>query len=92
MKQYLLLLALMFVVGSAGMSPATVSAAENPAAKVTIEPFISTRQLRNNCRHCLVSDRPSRSASSPIGISTGHSEALINWRRSMGSAKPNWPS
>jgi competence protein ComEA len=37
MKQYLLLLALMFVVGSAGMSPAAVSAAENPAAKVTIE-------------------------------------------------------
>jgi len=37
MKPYLLLLALMFVVGSAGMSPATVSAAENPAAKVTIE-------------------------------------------------------
>ena len=37
MKQYLLLFALMFVFGSVGMSPATVSAAENPAAKVSIE-------------------------------------------------------
>ena len=37
MKQYLLLLALMFVVGSAGLSPATVSAAQNPAVKVSIE-------------------------------------------------------
>jgi competence protein ComEA len=37
MKSYLLLLALMFVVGSAGLSPATVSAAENPAAKVSVE-------------------------------------------------------
>jgi len=37
MKYYLLLLALMFVVGSAGLSPATVSAAQNPAVKVSIE-------------------------------------------------------
>ncbi len=37
MKYYLLLLALMFVFGSAGLSPATVSAAENPAAKVSLE-------------------------------------------------------
>ena len=37
MKSYRLLLALMFVVGVAGLSPATVSAAEPPAAKVTVE-------------------------------------------------------
>ena len=37
MKNYLLLLALMFVFGFVGLSPATVSAAENPAAKVSIE-------------------------------------------------------
>jgi competence protein ComEA len=37
MKYYLLLLAMMFVVGFAGLSPATVSAAENPAAKVSVE-------------------------------------------------------
>ena len=37
MRYDLLSLALMFVFGAAGMSPATVSAAENPAAKVTIE-------------------------------------------------------
>ena len=39
MKSYLLLLALMFVVGSAGVLPATVSAAESPAAKVSVEPI-----------------------------------------------------
>ena len=37
MKSYLLLLALMFVVGSVGLSPATVSAAESLAAKVSIQ-------------------------------------------------------
>ncbi len=37
MKYYLLLLALLFVVGSVGLSPATVSAAENLAAKVSIQ-------------------------------------------------------
>jgi len=36
MKHYLFLLALMFVVGSAGLTPATVTAAESPAAKVSI--------------------------------------------------------
>ena len=35
--KYFLLLSLMFVVGSAGLSPATVSAAQNPAVKVSIE-------------------------------------------------------
>lgn len=37
MHYYLLSLALMFVVGTAALSPATVSAAENPAAKVAIQ-------------------------------------------------------
>lgn len=37
MKSYLLLLALMFLIGAAGLSPATVSAAEPQAAKVSAE-------------------------------------------------------
>lgn len=37
MKSYLLLLALMFLVATAGLSPAPVSAAEHPAAKVSVE-------------------------------------------------------
>jgi comEA protein len=37
MKYYPYFLALMFVVGIAGLSPATVSAAEPPAAKVSVE-------------------------------------------------------
>ena len=37
MKYYPYFLALMFVVGIAGLSPATVSAAELPAAKVSVE-------------------------------------------------------
>lgn len=37
MKFYPFLLALMFLVGVAGLSPATVSAAETPAAKVSFE-------------------------------------------------------
>ena len=39
MKSYLLLLALMFVFGFAGVLPATVSAAESPAAQVSVEPI-----------------------------------------------------
>ena len=35
--KYFLLLALMVVVSAAGLSPAVVSAAENPVAKVSIE-------------------------------------------------------
>jgi competence protein ComEA len=37
MKYYLFLLALMFVLGVAGLSPVSVSAAEFPAAKVSVE-------------------------------------------------------
>jgi comEA protein len=37
MKSYLLLLALMFLVTTAGWPPAHVSAAEHPAAKVSVE-------------------------------------------------------
>jgi len=37
MKHYLLLLALMFVVGAAGLSPAIATAAENPVAKETVQ-------------------------------------------------------
>ena len=37
MKYYPYFLALMFVVGIAGLSPATVSAAESPSAKVSVE-------------------------------------------------------
>ena len=37
MKYYPYFLALMFVVGIAGLSPATVSAAEPPSAKVSVE-------------------------------------------------------
>ena len=37
MKSYLLLLALMFVVGAAGLSPATVTAAEPQVVKVSVE-------------------------------------------------------
>ena len=37
MKYYPFFLTLMFVVGIAGFSPATVSAAEPPAAKVSVE-------------------------------------------------------
>ena len=37
MKYYPYFLALMFVVGIAGLSPATISAAEPPAAKVSVE-------------------------------------------------------
>ena len=37
MKYYSYFLVLMFVVGIAGLSPATVSAAEPPAAKVSVE-------------------------------------------------------
>ena len=37
MKSYLLLLALMFLVATAGLSPAPVSAAEHPAAKVSVD-------------------------------------------------------
>ena len=37
MKSYRLLLVLMFLVGVASLSPATISAAEPPAAKVSVE-------------------------------------------------------